>query len=124
MTTCESEIDKINKILGLITKEGLITLIAEDIKKYLQYAKKLTIQSVIIPAPTKEEIEKSGILSEELKKSHKYIINITSGANITLFNIDNIVGVFADFHNKEHTFSVAFEEGQDKFQIDTYLIEL
>lgn len=121
ISIASSQIKIFEKFFDLITKAGLINLSAEDIQHFLKDAKSVTIQSVNIKKATKEDIEKSGILSDELQKSQKCIINITADANITLADIDTIVGTIMSFHKCECIFSSLYDEYQKGFQIDTFL---
>lgn len=118
------QIKTVERIFDLIVKEGLINLSPNDIQHFFKDAKSLTVQSVNIKNATKEDVEKSGILSDELKKSQKCIISIIGNANITLSDIDTIVGAISSFHNCEYNFSTLYNETQKGYQIDTFLVRI
>lgn len=119
-----SQIKIFEKFFDLITKAGLINLSAEDIQHFLKDAKSVTIQSANIKEATKEAIEKSGILTDELQKAQKCIISITADASITLADIDNIVGTISEFHKCKCVFSTLYDEKQEGFRIDTFLAKM
>lgn len=119
-----SQIKVFERFFDLIAKDGLINLSAKEIRHFLKDTKSVTIQSVNIKKATKENIEKSGILSDELQKSRKSIINITADASITLADIDTIVGTISEFHKCECVFSTLYDEKQEGFRIDTFLAKM
>ena len=124
--TCNKDSVKvINKLFDLLTKPGLINLNAQDIENMTKYAKSITNQTVTIKEATKEAVEKSGILSDELKKAHKYIINVTAGANLSLGDLDTIVGTIYSVNDGERIFASLYDEYlTDEFTIDTFLVRL
>ena len=121
ISIASSQIKIFEKFFDLITKAGLINLSAEDIQHFLKDAKSVTIQSANIKEATKEAVEKSGLLTDELQKAQKCIISITADASITLVDIDIIVGTISEFHKCECIFSTLYDEHQKGFQIDTFL---
>lgn len=119
-----NQIKIFEKLLNSTTKAGLLNIDAEDIQHFLKDAKSITIRSVNIKEATKEAVEKSGILTDELQKAQKCIISITANASITLANIDTIVGTISEFHKCECIFSVLYDEHQKGFQIDNFLAKI
>lgn len=114
----------VEKLFDLIAKAGLINLDPDDIQHFLKDAKSLTIQSVSIKNATREDVEKSGILSEELKKSQRCIISITGNASVTLSDIDTIVGAISSFNSCEYNFSTLYDENQKGYKVDTFLVKI
>ena len=124
--SCDKDAVKvINKLFDLLGKPGLINLNTQDIENLTKYAKSITNQTVTIKKATKEAVEKSGILSDELKNAHKYIINVTAGANLGLGDLDTIVGTIYSVNDNERTFASLYDEYlTDEIIIDTFLVRL
>lgn len=124
--TCNKDSVKvINKLFDLLTKSGLINLNAQDIGNITKYAKSITNQTVTVKDATKEAVEKSGIISNELKNAHKYIICVTAGANLSLSDLDTIVETIYSVNDGERIFASLYDEYlTDEFTIDTFLVRL
>lgn len=124
--TCNKDSVKvINKLFDLLTKSGLINLNTQDIENITKYAKSITNQTVTVKDATKEAVEKSGIISNELKNAHKYIICVTAGANLSLSDLDTIVDTIYSVNDGERIFASLYDEYlTDEFTIDTFLVRL
>lgn len=116
------QIEVIEKLFDLATHSELDCIAKEGIRRILRDAKSLTFQSVYIKEATKEDVEKSKLLSDEFRKSNKCIITVTSNENATLSDLDTIMNTISAFHKCEYTFTTIYDENQRGFQIDTFLI--
>lgn len=119
------QIEVIERLIDCVAKSGLINISKSDIQNFLKHGKKLILKSATINKATQTEVEKSGLLCDELHKAHKYLINIEAGANISLGDIDTIIGTFRSF--EEHsffTFSSTYDEYKtDKLKIDLFIMQ-
>ena len=119
------QIKAIERLLDFVVKDGLINLKIFDIQKFLEHGKKLIHKTATITEATKEAVEKSGLLCDELYKAHKYFINIESGKNMTLENIDTIASAFKDFEERScFAFGTTYDEyKENEFLIDLFIVE-
>ncbi len=124
--TCDKNtVEVINKLFDLLSRPGLINLNAQDVENITKYAKSITNQTVTIKEATREAVEKSGILSDELKRAHKYIICVTAGANLSLGDLDTIVGTIYSVNDNERTFASLYDEYlTNEIVINTFLVRL
>ena len=114
------QIKVIERLLSFVTEEGITNLKVSDIQDFLKFGKKLIYKAALIKNATKEDIEKSGLLCEELHQAHKYFVNVESGNDMSLENLDTIYKTFRDF---EECTKFSFSSGIDEFKTD-FLIEL
>lgn len=120
-----NQIEAIERLLECTAKPGLINIDRSDIQNFLKHGKKLILKRAIIKQATKEEVEKSELLCNELHNAHKYLINIEAGANISLGDIDTVIGAFRSFEDRSFfMFSSTWDEYKtDEFQIDLFIIQ-
>ena len=119
-------LERIGNVEGYLfssTSIKLVNLSVNDIRQFLKSAKSLTIQVNFAKEATKEAVEKSGVLSDELKKSSRCIIIITSNKKATLSDLNVILKTISEFHQCEYIFSTIYDEEQEVFRIDTFLAE-
>ena len=114
------QIKAVERLLDIVANDGVIDLKITDIQNFLKHGKKLIYKTATINETTKEAIEISGLLCDELRRAHKYIIMIESGNNMSLKDIDTIAATFKDFEERS---CFAFGTGIDEFRTD-FLIEL
>lgn len=118
------QIKVIERLIALVAKAGLINLDITDIQKLLDHSKKLTYKSAVIQKATKEDVEKSGLLCDELHHAHKYLINIESGNDMSLADIDAIAGAFRDFEGRAlFAFGTSFDEFKTDFLVELFIVE-
>ena len=119
------QIKVVEKLVACVTKPGLINLDTSDIQKFLEHGKKLIYKTATITEATKEDVEKSGLLCDELHQAHKYFINIESGNNMTLADIDAIASAFHDFEERSYfAFGTTIDEYKEhEFEIDLFILE-
>ena len=119
------QIKVVEKLVACVTKPGLINLDTSDIQKFLEHGKKLIYKTATITEATKEAVEKSGLLCDELHQAHKYFINIESGNNMTLADIDAIASAFHDFEERSYfAFGTTIDEYKEhEFEIDLFILE-
>ncbi len=119
------QIKVIERLIALVAEAGLSNFDITDIQKLLKCSKKLTYKCAIIEKATKKEVEKSGLLCEELHHAHKYLINIESGKDMSLADIDTIACSFHDFEERTpFVFGTSFDEfKKHEFQIDLFIVE-
>lgn len=119
------QIKVIEKLVTCVTKPGLINLDTSDIQKFLKHGKKLIYKTATITEATKEAVEKSGLLCDELHYAHKYCLNIESGKNITLEDISTIASAFHDFEERPYfAFGTTFDEYKEhEILIDLFILE-
>ena len=119
------QIKVVEKLVACVTKAGLINLDTSDIQKFLEHGKKLIYKTATIEEATKEAVEKSGLLCDELRRAHKYFINIESGNNMTLADIDAIASAFHDFEERSYfAFGTTIDEYKEhEFEIDLFILE-
>ncbi len=119
------QIKVIEKLVACVTKAGLINLSVSDIQKFLEHGKKLIYKTATIKEATREAVEKSGLLCDELHQAHKYFINIESGNNMSLADIDAIASAFHNFEERPYfAFGTTFDEYKEhEFLIDLFVLE-
>ena len=120
-------LERVGNIEGFLfsnTSIKLVNLSVNDIRQFLKDAKSLTIQVNFTKEATKEAVEKSGVLSNELKESQRCIIIITSNKKATLSDIDVILKTISEFHKCEYMLSTIYDEEQEVFRIDTFLAKM
>lgn len=118
------QIKVIERLLSFVTEEGIIDLKVSDIQDFLKFGKKLIYKAAVIKNATKEDIEKSGLLCEELHQAHKYFVNVESGNNMSLENLDTICGTFRDFEERtKFSFSSGIDEYRTDFLIELFIVE-
>ena len=120
-------LERVGNIEGFLfsnTSIKLVNLSVNDIRQFLQNAKSLTIQINFAQEATKETVEKSGVLSEELKKSDRCIVIITSNKKATLSDLNVILNTISSFHECDYMLSTIYDEERDNFRIDTFLVTL
>lgn len=115
------QIKVIERLVACITKAGLINIDISDIQKLLDHGKKLIYKTAVIQKATKEDVEKSGLLCEELHQAHKYLINVESGDNMTLEDLDTITNTI---HNFEERSFLMFGSTYDKYKTEEFKVEL
>ena len=115
------QIKAVERLLSCVVKPGLINLDPAEIQEFLKHGKSLIYKSATLKYATKEEIEKSGLLCVELHNAHKYLINIESGNNMTLKDIDNIATAIHEFEDRSYCM---FTSTFDEYKTDEFLVEL
>ena len=118
------QIKVIERLLSFVTEEGITNLKVSDIQDFLKFGKKLIYKAALIKNATKEDIEKSGLLCEELHQAHKYFVNVESGNDMSLENLDTICKTFRDFEERtKFSFSSRIDEYRTDFLIELFIIE-
>lgn len=118
------QIKVIERLLSFVTEEGITNLKVSDIQDFLKFGKKLIYKTAVIKSATKEDIEKSGLLCDELHQAHKYFVNVESGNDMSLENLDTIYKTFRDFEERtKFSFSSRIDEYRTDFLIELFIIE-
>lgn len=118
------QIKVIERLLSLVTEDGVINMKTSDIQDFLKFGKKLIYKAAVIKNATKEDVEKSGLLSDELHKAHKYFVNVESGKDMSFENIDTIVGTFRNFEERsKFTFTSTYDEFRTDFLVELFIVE-
>lgn len=120
-----SQVEAVEKLYDCALKPGLINIDKADIREFLKHGKKLILKRATIKQATKEGIERSGLLCDELRKAHKYIVKIEAGAGICLQDIDTILERFYAFEKASFfMFASTYDEHKiDDFQIDLFIMQ-
>ena len=118
------QIKVIERLLSFIPESATVHLKVSDIQDFLKFGKKLIYKTAVIKNATKEDVEKSGLLCEELHQAHKYFVNIESGNDMSLADIDTICGTFRDFEERPFfIFGSTFDDFRTDFLIELFIIE-
>ena len=118
------QIKVIERLLSFIPESATVHPKVSDLQDFLKFGKKLIYKAAVVKNATKEDIEKSGLLCEELHQAHKYFVNIESGNDMSLENIDTIIGTFHNFEERSYfTFGSTFDDFRTDFLIELFIIE-
>ena len=118
------QIKVIERLLSFVAEKGITDLKVSDIQDFLKFGKKLIYKTAVIKSATKEDIEKSGLLCDELHQAHKYIVNVESGNDMSLENLDTICKTFRDFEERtKFSFSSGIDEYRTDFLVELFIVE-
>ena len=121
----ENQIKVCEKLLSCIFKPGFVSIETSYLQDFLKSSKKIMYKTAFIDEATKEEIEETGLLSEELHSANKYFISVEAGNYMTFTDIDVIASVFRDFEGDSYfaVGSVSNEGMKDRFKINLFISE-
>ena len=118
------QIKVIERLLSFIPESATVHPKVSDLQDFLKFGKKLIYKAAVIKNATKEDVEKSGLLCEELHQAHKYCVSVESGNNMSLENLDTICRTFRDFEERtKFSFSSRIDEFRTDFLIELFIIE-
>ena len=123
---CDNDQIKIcEKLLSCVFRPGIVRIETSFLQDFLKDGQKITCKTAFIDETTKEEIEKAGLLCNELHSAKKYFVSVEAGNYVTFTDIFAIDSIFRDFD--EHSYhaigSVIDESMFDRFRVNLFILE-